>query len=552
MERPIVIDFVSTNPTQDSGFEKTYSESLGPEALAGDLMNTFKDKVRINHFDTQLDSLNSIVDKLLTNNPDIIPINVKIGALNQLSELLSKIHSNGYNGIIALGGVVPTFASEQLLERYPDAVIGTGEGEMTMRGLVKVVSGEQDFDNVPNLIYMDQNGPRTSSKGTERINLSELSYPARITTTRIHDERNGLVWFEGSRGCDGHCTFCSRESLRGSGFSGELSPEHVVEDLSRLKEMGINEAHASDDDWAGDTERIDQIAQGILDLNLEMRWSVSTRADNIYKERKQRLSVFDNEEENKRLIEIWKKQKEAGCERVFIGLESFSPSQLKRYGKGISVAANYKAIEILREIGIDPVAGYIPIDPLMNLSELQENLIGLRSTGMYKGVSRVLRQLRIQEGSTYIEMVKRRQGKNGSMLMGERTKDLVFYDTIGFADPRVQKIADMSEKWNTTTDQLDKALNSVLFVTFAGDRPNGSVGQIAEWGHAQLTEIGMLFMESAVDFLLTNPLNSKQELENIQRFYHNKKNELITLIQSKLKQTGASISENGFNFIMDI
>lgn len=551
-ERPILVDFISTAPDEKSEYENTFGESLGAEALAGDLMGVLGNQVKINHFDLQIDPLKKVIENIAINKPDILPITVKIGTLPQLRDIISNVRSSGYTGQIALGGVVPTFASQQILEEFPDIVVGIGEGEMTMRGLVEVAKGEKTLDDVPNLMFKDENGLRSSRAGIERIDLHDLQFPARITTKRVFNEKNGLIWFEGSRGCDGHCTFCSRKALRGTGFSGDIDPMHVVEDLSRLKEMGITTAHASDDDWAGDIDRIDEIAQGMIDRKLNMQWSVSTRADHIYKEKLPNQSIEENQAVNLRLRQIWEKQLQAGCERVFLGLESFSPSQLKRYGKGISVDANYKAVQVLREIGIDAVAGNIPIDPLMNIFELKENIAGMRASGIYKGVSRVLRQLRIQEGSSYIKMLENRQKIDGKKYMGERTDNLVFYETIGFADPKVQKIADLADRWNNSTSNLDKALNSALFVTFSGHRDQGSIGQIAEWGHTQLTEMGMDFMESSVDYLISLNGSNSDELKSIESHFKRKRNQLIKDIQDKLKLTGIPVSQSGFDFLLEI
>ena len=121
-------------------------------------------------------------------------------------------------------------------------------------------------------------------------------------------------------------------------------------------------------------------------------------------------------------------------------MESGSPSQLKRYGKQVSVEGNYKALEILHELGIDVVAGYIPIDPAMNLTELQENIEFLRRTGMYRKITNPLSVLRVQAGSPYLKLAQQRG------LLRESTDDLVFFKSR-FEDARVQRVAEVADRW---------------------------------------------------------------------------------------------------------
>ena len=271
-----------------------------------------------------------------------------------------------------------------------------GEGESTIEALVKMIRGTVNLDQVPGITYLDGGGKIVE---TGKSRFSRRHFPARITTKRIMNELGGIVWAEASRGCDGYCTFCSVKEIHSGGFDCKSFPvESVVDELRELSESGVKIVSYTDDDFSGDPERALLITEEIIKRKLDIRFTISTRADHVWAEKLPKNAIdVSLGEYNQRLRYIMRTLYKAGLTRIFIGLESGSSSQLRRYGKQISVNGNYKAIEILREIGIDVVAGFIPIDHIMTLEELQENLKFLRRTGMYLKVSNPLSVMRTQE-----------------------------------------------------------------------------------------------------------------------------------------------------------
>lgn len=441
---PIRILIVSTFSDKHGG---AISESLGGEALAGHLVGAFGDSVIVDHIDFQL--LKSPDEALLEAvrfSPHILAISVKIGALEQLQEFMLQIAdhwSPSDRPLIVLGGVVPTFAPYDLLAVYPDAIIARREGEPAIEALVDFVRGGRALSSVPGIVYNVSPG-HMNETGERRLDLRKRHLPARITSRRVYDELGGMIWAEGSRGCDFNCTFCSIRELHGGGFDGGIRPESVVDDLKNLAALGIRAVSFTDDDFGGDPERTAILARLLREADLDIRFSISTRADHIWRERLnskgERLSDAELASRNIRLREIMSDLASVGLERVFIGMESGSPTQLRRYGKQVSVEGNYRALEILSELGIDVIAGYIPIDPAMSMVELQENLSFLRRTGMYKKITNPLSVLRVQAGSPYLKLAQNRG------LLGEQTKDLVFFKA-SFEDPGVQKIAEIADQW---------------------------------------------------------------------------------------------------------
>jgi len=521
------------------------SESLGSEALAGDLIGEFGDEVDVSHLDLQIEDMGSVKERVRKVGRGIVGVSAKIGSLAQLDEIVTSVRQGSENPSLVLGGVVPTFATDELLRRYPEAIIAVGEAELAMRGLVEHTRNQRALETIPGIAFI-KDGEKIQTD-PRRIDLADLRLPARLTTERVYKDHEGLVWFEGSRGCDWHCTFCSRRSLRGEGFSGNIPVSHVVDDLENLSRMGIRSAHASDDDWGGDTERNLAIAEEILARNIDMKWSISTRADHIWKEVRPGDNPEDIARENQRLEYIIRRQMAAGLDRVFLGLESFSPSQLKRYGKSISAHANYQAVKVLHELGVNVVAGYIPIDPLMDLGELRENLAGLRATGMYKNVSSPLSILRIQEGSAYLKMAQIRGRQDGVNYVGERSDDLVFYEIENYRDGRVQKIADIAKQWIVEMHPIIFDLKMELFSATQDSILTDLQQKWSENTLERFRELEMQMIESATNLLMIEPNGSVSHIVNE---FNKRRLNLLQEVSVEMAKMGVKL--NNSSYLMEV
>lgn len=485
----------------------TIGESLGPEAVAGHLQGVHGDRVEVSHTDLQLDpSIDILTDRVVSNPPHILGVSVKIGALDQTERIMDRIaRANfvpGKRPLIVMGGVLPTFATKELLAKYPRVIMAVNEGESAASGIVEVVKGNRLLDQVPGIWYRDGDG-NLKINSSQRLDLSKRYLPSRQTTKRVQDELHGMIWAEASRGCDYNCTFCSVRALHGGGFVGDIRPESVIEDMQNLQRLGIRSVSFTDDDFGGDPERTARIAQLMKEASLHMPFSISTRADHIWDEgvlqRNGRMDQSQLDSHNARLLQIMTNLRDAGLVRVFLGMESGSPTQLRRYGKLVSVNGNYKAIEILQSLGIDAVAGYIPIDPLMNMQELKENLEFLRRTGMYRKVTNPLSVLRVQAGSSYLKMAQI-EG-----VVGRQTEDLVFYHAH-FKDPAVQRVATLADEWVTEMYPFIFGLKGEVAVVTMG--PGGvrtPQAQAVEESLFAFRELEMSFIGALSEALSTDP-----------------------------------------------
>jgi len=125
----------------------------------------------------------------------------------------------------------------------------------------------------------------------------------------------------------------------------------VIEGLKYLHDMGAKHVSLTDPEFFGGGKetlrgirRARLIAKEMIKRKIKLRIAFSLRADSVYKK-------SDTGKVAKEKRETFELLKKAGFENAFVGTESGSASQLKRYRKGITVEENAKALDILREIG---------------------------------------------------------------------------------------------------------------------------------------------------------------------------------------------------------
>jgi len=137
--------------------------------------------------------------------------------------------------------------------------------------------------------------------------------------------------------------------------------------------------------------------------------------------------------------------KKAGLREVFVGIESGSKNQLQRFGKGVDVDSNIKAIEILCTHGFEIDLGYILFEPFQTLNDLKVNVDYLKRLDMYTYNARPFKKLRIQPLTPLksdCEMV----------ITSHLNVDDLSY-SYEFIDSNVGEISRLFEAWETNNKQ---------------------------------------------------------------------------------------------------
>jgi len=309
----------------------------------------------------------------IANNPDlkILGISLNITGLLFARKITRLAKINRPNLIIILGGYLPTFGSQEILNEWSEVdYIVRGEGESPLLALCRNILGLHGYDlaQIHGISFRQDGKIINNEIGMPIVDLGNLPPPLRNVANMPDICTDVMV--SASRGCYGKCNFCSIASFNGGygknpwrGRNTELIAEEIAELRSRFKAEFI---HFVDDSFLGPQGRLErciELKDAFERRKLEIPFLISMRANDVDKE----------------CIKILK---ECGLAAVHLGIESFSSRQLRDvYNKGIAPETNLQAINILAEERIHTQLGIILFEPTVSLDDIETNCKHILKTG---------------------------------------------------------------------------------------------------------------------------------------------------------------------------
>ena len=439
--------------------------------LGGYLKRIFGSQVGIDYYDLQLESPGTTLQYIARSSPDILGISVKIGELEEMYQLLDGLRTAQLprRPLIVLGNVIPTYAADEIYRAYPEVVCVIGRGETAMQALVEQIATrpvQRQFFQIPNSSFVL--GSTIYQVDGIPFHLAELGAPDWNTLfQRYHPSRYQEVWLESSRGCPQKksgvgCSFCAIMPNNDSRDWVSRPTEAVLEEIRSLSYYGIKHIRFADEEFmAGQTTQALELSHAFKRLREDLQcagltmptFDFAIRVDDVYRRGQRQLlphvkngqgmALSNNDIRRLALITF----KEAGLTQVYLGLESGSFQQLKRMYKAVIPEDNQRAVQILRELGIQVAGGWIMIDPLMEeIAELRENITFLEDNRLIPlepgddFVTNPINRMRVLEGSPFVQLMRKHR------LLGRRKENLIEYE-FRYKDPRIAAIAHMLDTW---------------------------------------------------------------------------------------------------------
>jgi Radical SAM superfamily/B12 binding domain len=462
--------------------------SLSISLLASYLRKSQLADVRIIDMQTGATSAD-VIEQTLKFKPALFGMSVSYGqkdiAVSIIEEVYRAKKQGLINSLVVVGNIVPASAPDEFLDRYEDLVIARAEGELTISGLAQYVAGRRKLGDVPGIIFRDSNGQNKTTLNVP-VSVETIPLPALDTIPEMATCKGALT-LEISRGCQWNvCTFCPRHHK--SATWKTFTTAQILEQFDYLGQVcdrfGLRRhVFLADEEFMGgldgglETERVAEIANGLISNNLRMKFDTEVRVDQVYDSHK-------NREWHVRRMNLWHLCRQAGLDRLFLGVESGSDSQLKRYGKGIKAGDSIIAIRLLTALGIPLRFGFITFDQLMvGLTEIKENIafverrdafmrpVDISKYGyeelfdlltsdqefihqqsanipLYAGVSYMLATMEVLLNSSYKTMLEHTQRKHGkTLILDERPDANMGRVRAAFLDPLVGDISESCQKW---------------------------------------------------------------------------------------------------------
>ena len=439
---------------------------------------------------------------------DIVGISVRYNTIEQMEKVIHVLKNSPRfqekrKPFLVVGGVMPTFLAKEVVEKHPEVAVVSGEGELAMRELTRIVRDGGSLYEVPSLTFYDAEKGEIIQTPAVNLPLTETSVGGIIEElVPPLKAKGGIVWVSTSRGCPMDCSFCSVAAFREiTGAKGvtrrEVRPvEHVIDEIQALYANGLRHFVFADDEMlvqgSQDFVRWHKLAEGFNRIGNDITVQCSVRSDVIVNKKDKDGGVAR--------IAALRALYEAGMTHVYIGFESGSPNQLRRYNKGETVEDHLEAIDRLRSIGILVGGGFIMFDPLMRLEEILENIKFLRDADLISVdrrdyVGDIFDMLRAQRDSAYIELLREED------LLREPIPNTLFYN-YEFKDQRVRKVAETCIGLATEIDGFFETLKNAVFAKTMQDERG--IGEKEDTKLLNHTLINMRLLDLTLLERLTN------------------------------------------------
>jgi anaerobic magnesium-protoporphyrin IX monomethyl ester cyclase len=239
--------------------------------------------------------------------------------------IVKEIRRRHPNAHIIVGGPHATPLPREVMKHYREIdTLCAGESEGSFMELIERLALGVSTKGVPGTWYREGRDVVQAASRDSIQDLDTLASPHAYFDTHI---------FMTSRGCPWACTFCGAESSWGRGFRGQSVP-YVLDALEQATARArVKMLQIKDDTFTTNKKRVLELCRGIRDRKLKFLWSCDTRVDVL------------NEE-------LLYEMRQAGCQRLSLGVETGSPSILQNIHKKITVDEIIAAAEMAKKYGV--------------------------------------------------------------------------------------------------------------------------------------------------------------------------------------------------------
>ena len=323
-----------------------------------------------NNFNIKIVDVRLGKEKVLKEIQDLNPLVVGFSLIFQyhlynFAELMNYLRAHGVTAHFCVGGHYPSLRHNELLGIVPhvDSVV-LFEGEYTFLELVKSIYEGKEWRDIQGIAYRNNGSSVANPLRPLEKDLDNFPPPIRYPVRQsVLGEK--IATIIAGRGCVFNCSFCSIREFY-SKPPGPVKrirrPEMVAQEIELLyREMDCSIFMFQDDDFpvAKKTGRewTTRFCKELHERGLhdKIMWKISCRCDEIEPA-------------------LFQMMKDAGLSLVYLGIESGTDSGLRLMNKHLTAEANYRAVNLLKELVIPYEYGFMLFDPSTTYQSVKDNL----------------------------------------------------------------------------------------------------------------------------------------------------------------------------------
>jgi anaerobic magnesium-protoporphyrin IX monomethyl ester cyclase len=334
---------------------------LGAASLASQL-----DRLGIESkiFDCTFASFEEIQEKLSSFRPEIVGIYSMVTMSRNTFRMAEMVRNNLPDSLLVAGGPLPTLYPERFSNAFD--VVFRGEVDLSFPRFCADLLDEKQSRLQLNELPLDKYAGLFIQRDGMRVENPLVHHPEKELDSFPLPTRGDFdhaayqkVWAEqyGSKttsilmtlGCPFSCDFCSRP-IFGSLFR-RRSLDLVFAEIDQIQSLGYDSLWIADDNFTLDLAYLKEFCRRVTGRRIH--WSCLSRVTGI-----------DDE--------ITNLMKEAGCRRVYLGLETGNPDTLRLMKKRATIEEGRNAVHMFHKAGIEAAAFFIVGYPGETLEAIED------------------------------------------------------------------------------------------------------------------------------------------------------------------------------------
>jgi len=314
--------------------------------------------------DCTFETFSGVIERICAEQPAIVGIYAMVSMSKNAVAIVRSLRERLPDTLFVAGGPLPTVYPERFLRDFD--LVFRGECDLTFARFCRdyLASGGLmglDLPSYPGICL---------HAGEELIAMPTMHHPVEVLDRLPLPDRNGVrhdlyqaCWQQAAgcrptgiiitRGCPHDCEFCSKP-VWGNVFR-KTSLDRVFAEIAEIETLGYDRLWIADDSFTLDLGYLREFCRRKIRESPGVTWTCLSRVDRLDAE----------------LVGL---MHDAGCVRVYLGLESGSNETLKLMGKRTTVGDGKQAVSLFRDAGIETAGFFIVGYPGESMESIEQTL----------------------------------------------------------------------------------------------------------------------------------------------------------------------------------